>query len=841
MIFSGGRIALWCFLLFLLPIYAVSQTVIYTLDFESAGGYTTSISEFTDGGTDYFIRTDGSNITGESFTNIQGSNWYGAQDIDGEGATLPVYLNINNVDITGYTNLQLRVYLAEDDDGSNQDWDASDYVHFDYDINNSGSWSNALWIENDGSTFNSAPFIDTDFDGVGDGAEITDAFTQYSVGLTGTGTDLDIRITFQLDSGDEDIAIDHIEIVGDGSTPTLTVTPATLTGFSYILSNGPSSAQTFTLEASNLSPATGDLSITGSTNYEVSTDGTTFSGSLTVPYSGGALAVTTIYVRLEAGLAAGTYNGQQITISGGGATAVQVTCDGEVTEPTLSLSTDSLNLFSYLIGNGPSSNRTFTVSGSSLTPAAGNITVFGATNYEVSTDGVSFSASVTLPYTSNNLGSTTIYVRLEAGLTANTYYGQAVSVSGGGATSQDVICDGIVRTSAPLFINEVSNGTSGNQEYIELVVDGGSCATVDLRGIILDDNNGLDNGTCEGFATTSTAAGVATGHYRFANIPQWAAVPSKSIIVLYVNTDRNPLIPADDIDDTSPHDSVYIVPLMSTALDRMAGFPTSSPADCGYTSGAYENPPTSDQSMIFANGGDAAQVRYDDGSYMHGISYGPSPITGGPESLLLSTSNGGGRVYYFNDVDPHVGSNWTVGSAGADETPGAANNPTNAAFIAGIGCPFLLSIPENWKADCDGQMLTLSVTDKQPDRTQCIEVMDEAGEKSKLWLTYDAWIKGYRLSLQPQWQYWRWADQDDNGAWQFGNWQSITCQSAQPNVVLRGGQLVNLTAQSSLLQLYNAVGQVVASGTTPLDVSHLPAGWYLSVQGHNRQPMYLAP
>lgn len=196
-------------------VYLKSQTTIYTLDFETPGAYTTSITEFSDGSYDFFTRTDGSNI-GSAYVvgGIQGSYYFAAQDIDGDGASLPVYLYIDDVDISTYTNLQLKVYLAEDDDGSNQDWDASDYVHFDYDINNSGSFSNLLWIENDGSSTNSEPFIDTDYDGIGDGTAITSTFTQFANDISGTGSLIDIRISFNLNSGDEDIAIDNIEIVG---------------------------------------------------------------------------------------------------------------------------------------------------------------------------------------------------------------------------------------------------------------------------------------------------------------------------------------------------------------------------------------------------------------------------------------------------------------------------------------------------------------------------------------------------------------------------------------------------------------------------------------------------
>lgn len=247
-----------CFFLFL-NLIGWSQTQLHLEDFESLGGYTTSIPEFTDGSEDYFIRTDGSNLAGAvNLSNIQGSYFFGAQDIDGEGASLPVFLTINGISINGYSNLELRVYLAEDDDGSNEDWDASDYVHFNASVAG-GPTTNVLWIENDGSTFNSAPQIDTDFDGIGDGAIITDNFTLFTAPISGTGNSLDLTIEFNLNAGDEDIAIDHIEVYG-----VQTCTPATI---SSITPNSGPEGTLVTINGSGFNAGTGTSAVQfGSTN-----------------------------------------------------------------------------------------------------------------------------------------------------------------------------------------------------------------------------------------------------------------------------------------------------------------------------------------------------------------------------------------------------------------------------------------------------------------------------------------------------------------------------------------------------------------------------------------------
>ncbi len=122
------------------------------------------------------------------------------------------------------------------------------------------------------------------------------------------------------------------------TTPTLIVNPMTLNGFSYNVNSGPSASQSYSLAGYILSPASGNLTVTPSVNYEVSLNNTTFSSSaVNIPYTGGSLAATTVYVRLKAGLPGGNYNGELIGNSGGGAPTVNVTVNGIVANPATHL------------------------------------------------------------------------------------------------------------------------------------------------------------------------------------------------------------------------------------------------------------------------------------------------------------------------------------------------------------------------------------------------------------------------------------------------------------------------------------------------------------------------
>ncbi len=203
-------------------------------NFESVGGYTTSIPEFTDGAGDYFLRTNGSDISSSiEFSGIEGNYYFAAQDVI-DGSSPAVFITFENIDISGQTGLEFGVLLAEDDasDG-NEDWDNSDYLHILYSIDGS-EWENLLWVENDGDGTNSSAFIDSDFDGVGDGTEITDTFSEFIIPIAGTGNNISIKVEFNFNSGDEDIAIDNLRIGTD-----LNPLPVELTTFSAsIFSDG---------------------------------------------------------------------------------------------------------------------------------------------------------------------------------------------------------------------------------------------------------------------------------------------------------------------------------------------------------------------------------------------------------------------------------------------------------------------------------------------------------------------------------------------------------------------------------------------------------------------------
>ncbi len=118
--------------------------------------------------------------------------------------------------------------------------------------------------------------------------------------------------------------------------PTISASPTSLTGFTYVVGNGPSDAQDISVSGLNL---TGDLTVKAPTNYQVSTDGgstwSTSGGTKTISVTPPTLSATTVKVRLVSGLSRGTYNDATgVKVYGGGvleANAKTVSLAGNVT------------------------------------------------------------------------------------------------------------------------------------------------------------------------------------------------------------------------------------------------------------------------------------------------------------------------------------------------------------------------------------------------------------------------------------------------------------------------------------------------------------------------------
>lgn len=643
--------------IFLLICLDRSLGQISTVDFETAAGYTTSAAESSDGAYDYFIRTDGSDLAADvSFTNSpQGSFFFAAQDID--AAPTPITppdqgeLLLSGINIAGETSLSFSVLLAEDDSNDgNEDWDDTDFVHFDYRIDG-GPWQELLWIENDGATFNSAPFIDNDFDGTGDGAEITDAFVDFTVPITGTGNSLDIRVTISLNAGDEDIAFDNLRVLsGIPTTPDVALGSASpiaaatvpagsgdypIYQFDLNVTNATAVLDEVTFNlvgsyvAADLQVAPFSLFYSATSNFADASPvglpaGSTGAGE-NITFSGLAQAIsagTTAYFWLTADIGAAPTVGNTIQV-----TAVQ-NADLTYTNPVNASGTlvdGGIQTFAapptWTVGFDAPSGTSAEAGG----PVTVNVTMDAApvANVEVlvadeetgtATDDYTFT-NTSLTFTPAevypNTKTVTININDDALAEHNETIDLALSITSGSSLLGQTEYVQVVTDDEPLeglIINEISQGDGGNKEFIELLVVGTPGTTVDLRGWVFDDNNGLFS------AGASSDEGIAAGHVAFEDNCTWEKVPVGSIIVFYNADDPNGALPADDPTDADA-DFTYVIPIETDFGNCL------NPTPNNYFDANNALPNTGDESyggitddpcwslISFRNGGDAAQVR----------------------------------------------------------------------------------------------------------------------------------------------------------------------------------------------------------------------------------------
>ena len=332
-----------------------------------------------------------------------------------------IYLNT-----IGVSNLQVQ-YLLRDIDGSADN--AVQAVALQYRIGSSGNFTNlAAGFVADASS----------------GPSLATLETQVNVSLPATlenQSQLQLRIiTSNATGNDEWIGVDNI-VVSGYSGPTLLLGQNNLTGFAYQFGLGPSASQSSNISGTALNPASGTITLSGTTSFEVSTDNLSFSNTVTIPYSSGTLSTTSFWVRLKAALDIGTYN-ENISISGGGAIVQYLTCSGTVTTPPPQISIGSLNSFGSVVVNTSSDVQTYMVSGLYLTS---NVVVTPPTGFEISlneqTGFIGYPNSLSISPTMGTLPNTMLFVKFTPSL-AGQYTG-FIQHTSAGAQNQNLAVSGL--------------------------------------------------------------------------------------------------------------------------------------------------------------------------------------------------------------------------------------------------------------------------------------------------------------------------------------------------------------------------------------------------------------
>ncbi|MDG1840761.1 MAG: gliding motility-associated C-terminal domain-containing protein [Crocinitomicaceae bacterium] len=230
--------------------------------------------------------------------------------------------------------------------------------------------------------------------------------------------------------------------------------------------------------------------------------------------------------------------------------------------------------------------------------------------------------------------------------------------------------------SQKLILNEISQGSSGGKEYVELlVVPTGNCHNcIDLREWIIDDNNGFFSGG------PSSGVGIAPGAIRFSNNLYWSCISTGTLITIYNDADMNPQIGQIDtlLDDGNCN---LIIPISSTLFERHSSTPnnsSSSYSNSGWTQGGdwwSIGMSNSNDSFLTLDPSNPTTI-------VHSVSWGNNNTN----NTIYFNGSASGKVYSFKNQisnDPDNQANWVseLCSTGA-ETPGQPNNLENSSFIA---------------------------------------------------------------------------------------------------------------------------------------------------------------
>lgn len=257
-----------------------------------------------------------------------------------------------------------------------------------------------------------------------------------------------------------------------------------------------------------------------------------------------------------------------------------------------------------------------------------------------------------------------------------------------------ILCSLQLQAQTPkLVINEVSNGSAGEKEYIEFLVTGPvtpACqapSTLDLRNWIFDDNNG--------YLGSGSNKGIAQGAFRFKNIAFWSAIPVGTLIVVYNDNDYESSLITNDI-SMNDGNCRLVIPCTSNLLESQSSSPSTN--DSSYPSGGWATP-SNWGPVGLRNSGDGVLI-FQPGNLttpVHSFGFGDVTIANADISF---SGSGGGKVYSMKNTasnDFYNVSNWVSENAtNTTQTPGLPNNTANENYILSLSnnCQTLpVSIP----------------------------------------------------------------------------------------------------------------------------------------------------
>ena len=522
---------------------------------------------------------------------------------------------------------------------------------------NTTSGFTANWAASSGATkYYLDVATDSGFTTFVSGYQNKDVGNVTSSAVTGldAGTTYYYRVRANNSAGTSASSQPQVALTTSAAAPSITPSTASLTGLSYN-GAGPSTAQSLTLSVANLTGFPGTVTISGSTNYEVSTtsSSTGFGSSATLSYSdGNTLGSSTVWVRLKAGLAAGSYNAQIIGISGGDATS-SFTASGSVTVPVISVTTTNLGSFIGANGVG-SAAKTNTITGTSL---AGNVTMVATNYFQLSSDaGSTYTNTLTLTPTAGALTNAVLF-RIAPNAPVGSLGTNLVTITSPGAVEKTVQVSGVVVYGGVTIAIAGLNTATVAEGAADLALDVTLSAAAPAGGTTVTLTTSDTDSSELGLSTTSVvfAAGETTKTVALtpktdgifdpgqtivitATAPDWSVAGTVSVTV--TNTDT---MPVSYISLTSLNPNSYTQNFDALGTTTIAGA-ISSTAAVQSSLGAYLGSSTLDgwyATKVSGSSSAATAITVDAGSGTSGLvyNYGAASATDRALGVLASNSN----------------------------------------------------------------------------------------------------------------------------------------------------------------------------------------------------------
>jgi len=136
---------------------------------------------------------------------------------DGNTRPLTVNLDWENLNVSGFSSVDISALFAESNVDGVERWDSNSSVRVEVSLDG-GAFSPVIAFETAfPASSNQPPLLDTDFNGLGDSTELTNVLTEFSANVnTSSASMMTVRLTINgLNGTQEDVAVDNFTVTGN--------------------------------------------------------------------------------------------------------------------------------------------------------------------------------------------------------------------------------------------------------------------------------------------------------------------------------------------------------------------------------------------------------------------------------------------------------------------------------------------------------------------------------------------------------------------------------------------------------------------------------------------------